>query len=40
VVEVLDEELGLEGDDPDAFGVAADGDEAADETPGEEPTGT
>jgi hypothetical protein len=40
VVGVLDEELGLEGDDPGVFGVAADGDEAADETPGEEPTGT
>ncbi len=40
VAELLDEELGLEGDDPDAFGVAADGDEATDQTPGEEPTAT
>jgi hypothetical protein len=35
VVEVLDEELGQEGDDPDADGVAS-----ADETPREEPAGS
>jgi hypothetical protein len=35
VVEVLDEELGQEGDDPDAGGVAS-----ADETPREEPAGS